>query len=117
MKRKFLIWLTKNWAKNKGDEYPQTWYYMPPLWRKHKLGDPVKKHPIGYPARKGLQFICGILGGHELSKTEWGYGGGQFADRHCRWCDKLVRVPKESIYFQFKDSDPRSLMKDVGKPL
>ncbi len=32
--------------------------------------------------------------GHEISKTEWGYGGGLFVDRNCRWCDKVIKVPK-----------------------
>ena len=104
MKNKILIWLSKNWKKNQDTDYPQTWYYMPGSKRFPKI-------------RKLLQWFCGIFGKHELSKTEWGYGGGDFADRHCRWCDKLVQVPKESIYFQFKEYDPKTLMKEVGKSL
>lgn len=57
-----------------------------------------------------IEFLCGIFGGHELSETEWGYSGGNTADRHCRWCDKAIVVPKESILFQFKESDPKTLM-------
>jgi len=101
MKSKLIIWLCKNWKKNKGKDYPQTWYYMPRRWTKK-----MKRAKL----RLFLEFLCGILGGHELSKTEWGYGGGDTADRHCRWCDKVIVVPKESIFFQFKDSDPRPLM-------
>jgi len=102
MKSKILIWLSKNWKKNKDTDYPQTWNYLPR----------AKRFP---KTRKLLQWLCGVFGGHELSKTEWGYGGGDYADRHCRWCDKLIKVPKESIYFEFKECDPRSLMKEVGK--
>ena len=104
MKLKLLIWLSHNWKKNKGTDYPQTWYYMPK--RKH--------FPWTYSL---LQFFCGVFGGHELSKTEWGYCGGKYADRWCRWCNKLIQVPKESIYFQFKNNDynPKQLMSDVGK--
>jgi hypothetical protein len=96
IKRTFLTWLCKNWRKNKDTNYPQTWYYMP----KNKR------------IRKILQFLCGMFGGHELSKTEWGFGGGDYADRWCRWCNKLIIVPKESVFFQFKDSgiNPKSVM-------
>jgi len=102
MKRRFLIWLSKNWKKNDGKSYVQTWYYMPKSKNFPRL-------------RKLLQVLCGILGGHELSKTEWGYGGGDKADRWCRWCDKLIQVPKESVYFQFKECDSKNLMNLVGK--
>lgn len=75
--------------------YPQTWYLMP----RNKT------------ARKVLQRLCGWVGGHELSKTEAGYGGGDYADRWCRWCDKLMKVPKTSIMFEFPIL--RDLMKEV----
>ena len=114
-KHKFLIWLSKNWKKNKNKDYPQTWYYMPPRWSKKKnLNDKAEYHIIGYPLRRLLEFLCGFFGGHELSKTEWGYGGGRFADRHCRWCDKTIRVPKESIYFQFKESHAKDFMAQIN---
>lgn len=67
------------------DEYPQYWYYMP-YWR---------------PARNVAQWVCGVLIGHDLSKTEWGYGGGDTVDRHCRWCDKLHKVPISEARFSF----------------
>jgi len=114
MKKRFLIWLTKNWEKNKGKDYVQTWYYMPPRWSRCTSNGKVKHHAAGYPLRLFFEFLCGVFGGHEPSKTEWEYGGGKYADRHCRWCDKVIRVPKESIYFQFKDSDPKSLMDNIG---
>ncbi len=68
------------------DDYPQTWYYMP-RWK---------------PMRKFCRFMCGIFTGHELSETEWGYGGDGLVDRHCRWCDKLHRVPISEARFAFQ---------------
>lgn len=45
-----------------------------------------------------LEWLCGILTGHELSETERGYSGKGVMDRSCRWCDKVIRVPvKEEI--------------------
>ena len=79
MKAKFLSWLSKNWSKNKDKNYPQTWNYMSKFNRFPKI-------------KKFLRWLCGVCGGHELSKTEWGYGGGDYADRWCRWCDKMIRV-------------------------
>lgn len=63
--------------------------------------------------KKSIQWLCGFLGGHELSNTEWGYGGGEFADRWCRWCNKVIKVPKESIYFVNRDA--KDLMGMLGK--
>lgn len=77
--------------------YPQGWYFMP----RNKI------------IRSFLQTLCKIVGGHELSETEWGYGGGEYADRWCRWCDKMIQVPKTSVYFT--NSESRELMKFVGK--
>jgi len=71
---------------------------------------PRKKN---YPRlRRFLQWLC-ELAGHELSLTEWGYGGGDVADRWCRWCDKLIVVPKTSLFFLFPQS--KSKMEKVGK--
>ena len=78
------------------ESYPQFWYCLP---RSKTL-------------RKPLQFLCGLLGGHELSKTEWGYGGGPYADRWCRWCDKRVEVPLESVFFMRKEA--KELVKLLG---
>lgn len=66
-------WTRKRWA------YPQLWY----SW-------PIKR---GTEARARLERCCGFLAGHELSMTEWGYGGGKFVDHNCRWCDKQIKVP------------------------
>lgn len=99
-KSKLLSLLSKNLRKNKAKDYPQLWYYMPRS----------KKHPH---IRKAIQWLCGFILGHEFSKTEWGYGGGDRADRWCRWCDKLISVPKESILFQYPEA--KDLMRMVGK--
>jgi hypothetical protein len=64
------------------------------------------------PTRKILQFLCGLIIRHELSETEWGYGGGESADRWCRWCNKMFSVPKDSIRFQFKETS--DFMDTVG---
>jgi hypothetical protein len=61
-------------------EYPQTWYFMPIKWKRLK---------------SALQWLCGHLVGHEPSKTEWGYGGGDKADCWCRWCNKFGQIPLE----------------------
>ena len=71
----------KNWKYDR-KSYPQMWH----LWGKY-LGYRNKK-------RKFIERICGLLTGHEPSKTEWGYGGGNYVDRWCRWCDKLMKVHK-----------------------
>jgi len=85
----------KNWLFDRR-EYPQLWHTW--SWIA----------PRGTRRRELLYRICGILTGHEISKTEWGYGGGNFVDRHCRWCDKLMRVHK------LEDKPPDSLQDLVG---
>lgn len=62
--------------------YIQTWYLMP-SWK---------------PLRRLFQHIHGIIWSHTPSKTEWGYGGGNFADLHCRWCDQLMRMPIDETF-------------------
>ena len=84
--RSFLAWIAKYIGHNLGSErrqlYPQLWYCWPKFTN--------RKHPRIFAARVRL---CGWLTGHEISKTEWGYGGGKYADMNCRWCDKTIRVP------------------------
>lgn len=71
--------------------YPQTMYYVVKL----------QKVPwIGRLLCRAAQAICGLRG-HELSKTDGGYGGGEQADRWCRWCNKLIKVPKTELMFVF----------------
>ena len=62
--------------------YFQTWHRVVGL-RRYRLA--ILIGPI--------QFLCKIISGHQLSETEWGYGGGQTFDRWCRWCNKKFSVP------------------------
>ncbi len=88
-KSRVLVLIARRFPKNRGTTYPQLWFYVPRL--------------PGFLKRL-VQLCCGLFGGHELSRTEWGYGGGKYADRWCRWCNKRIQVPKESVWFSFKDS-------------
>jgi hypothetical protein len=81
--------------------YFQTWSYVAKIRRIPLIGRLLSKI---------LQSVCGVFG-HELSKTEWGYGGGDTCDRWCRWCNKLIIVPKTSIQFAFKEH--AHLMKEI----
>lgn len=72
-------------------DYPQTWWIV------------VKLNP---KIQKVIQSLCERFGGHEMSKTECGYGGGDYADVWCRWCNKLIKVPKTSLYFTHNDFKP-----------
>jgi len=58
--------------------YPQTWATVCTLPKR------IRVIP---------QFICWILGGHELSNTERGYPSGPFMDKWCRWCNRHFMIP------------------------
>jgi hypothetical protein len=90
---KFLVF----YCKESDKDYFQTGFYVANLDKFHK---------------KIFRFLCGIITKHPPSKTEWGYGGGDYADRWCRWCDKQYQMPKESVYFTHPNS--KSLMKQVA---
>ena len=89
--------------------YPQLWWIVSrytryPLfmtksqWNKRRAFHAVKNccgAPLITWRRRFIQWLCGVLTGHEISKTEWGYGGGKFVDCNCRWCDKLIKIHKE----------------------
>lgn len=79
-------------------EYPQTWWYVAHLKRWPRI-------------QTIIQWCCRMLTGHELSRTEWGYGGGGYADRWCRWCNKLIKVPRESV--QFTHPETAYLMNEI----
>ena len=103
IKRWVLSFLFGRFKKNRNcKKYPQTWFYATRI---------RGSFPWTYAL---LQFLCWVVGGHELSETEWSYGGGDYADRWCRWCNKHFYVPKESVYFRFKDHDAKGLMSKVG---
>ena len=102
--QKIFLWLMpkiailhfSNWRDDRF-RYPQTWWLMPKRWKKSKIEFHKNGHPIlkRRQPRIILEHICKFLTGHELSKTEWGYGGGKFLHRNCRWCDKFFEVPKD----------------------
>ena len=76
----------KNWGK----DYVQGWYCIGIRHgEKYKYSRPI------------AEFICKLLTGHEISKTEWGWSGGEFIDCHCRWCDKVIKIPKDEARFRF----------------
>src|SRR3990167_801200 len=82
--RRILPRLARVHPKNWTGPYPQLWYCWPDWTRRYR-------NPRVYQLRTQL---CAFLTGHEISETEWGYGGGDFVDRHCRWCDVLIKLPK-----------------------
>ena len=91
--RPLLLWLARFHPKNQTADnigYPQLWYCWP-KWMKRKWG------PFGGPKQQGVHRLltgaCGLLTGHEWSKTEIGYSGCG-VDRWCRWCDKMVTMPR-----------------------
>jgi hypothetical protein len=43
---------------------------------------------IGKVLAKAVRWTCHKVTGHEASKTEYGYGGGDFVDVWCRWCNE-----------------------------
>ncbi|KKL23295.1 hypothetical protein LCGC14_2426800 [marine sediment metagenome] len=92
----FFLWLLPKLAKlhprNHTEDrlkYPQLWYCMPKRYAYNRTGEKRRTFISLF-----LQWLCGIFTGHELSKTEWGYGGGELLDRNCRWCDKYFSIPK-----------------------
>jgi len=106
MIRNVLIHIAKRLPKNKETDYPQLWFYMPKRWIELK-----EEYPNGQKKLKRaklrvvIEKLYGIVTGHELSDTEYGYGGGNMIDRNCRWCDKSIQIPiKENIVSnEFKD--------------
>ena len=83
-----LIWISRRLGDD--NEYPQTWYLIVrrPRW-----------------IQWILRSLCGLVIGHEPSLTEWCYGGGAFVERNCRWCDKVIYVPKDSVIDEFPEAE------------
>ncbi|NIB43835.1 hypothetical protein HBA55_29805 [Pseudomaricurvus alkylphenolicus] len=69
------------------DRYFQTWTWNSRLRRRCKWCAAL------------WQRICGLFG-HEPSKTEWGYSGGDTGDAWCRWCNKHMEIPKSELLFR-----------------
>lgn len=63
--------------------YFQTW-----TWNEKLRRWPI----IGSRLFRFVQLACGYLTKHPPSATEWGYGGGEYVDVWCRWCDKSASV-------------------------
>lgn len=102
-----------NWRENRW-RYPQTWWLMPKRW----IEVEGEYYPNGQnklrraKLRPVLEKICGFLTGHEISNTEYGYGGGKMMDRNCRWCDKFLRIPLEENIPSKKMKDLMTMLKD-----
>lgn len=96
----------KNWGKDR-QIYPQLWYCMPKRWVELKNEFyPNGQHKLRRAKpRLVIERICGVLTGHEISNTEFGYGGGGSIDRSCRWCDKNIPIPKSEncVSEEFKE--------------
>lgn len=88
LKQKIMAAVSRPFQKEDNKDYPQTWYFMPLNW---------------FP-RRFLQTLCGILGGHEISETEWAYGG-KYVCVNCRWCDKSIEITSDQALDLFPDSE------------
>ena len=65
------------------ERYVQTWNYVARWTRRLHLKW----------LRRYIEKFCGLVTGHEASKTEWGYGGGPLCDVWCRWCNHRWQIP------------------------
>ena len=68
--------------------YFQSWAFIVRLERM-----PVIGKYVGNVAK----WLCGKLTRHQPSKTEWGYGGGDFGDVWCRWCNQAGQIPRAEL--------------------
>lgn len=77
---------TWNGPGDDDEDYRQTWNRVTklPKW-----------------AQAVIRWLCGLRG-HEISATEWGYGGGDNVDCWCRWCNALGSVPRETARFMWE---------------
>jgi len=87
---KILHFLFSLHPKNHGKDYVQGW---------NCTG--IRHGKKYHYRRKVLEFVCNIISGHEISETEWGYGGGDMVDCHCRWCDKVIKISTEEARFRY----------------
>jgi hypothetical protein len=94
-------------------QYPQTWWmkkYIPlNLCRRWIV---YKGKYLHNPLYYILTSLCGLLTGHEKSATEHGYGGGDYIDCNCRWCDKVILEPIEESKWA-KEGELRNLITDM----
>lgn len=57
---------------------------------------------VGKYLYSAIRSTCGKLTGHRPSKTEWGYGGGDYGDVWCRWCNQIGRIPRSELADRFE---------------
>lgn len=81
MMKRFFQWLWAFWGRLHGSDkaYPQTW------------------HLNGW--RKPSKAFCERVVGHEISRTESGYAGGEWVTKYCRWCNQSLKIPARESYF------------------
>jgi hypothetical protein len=72
---------------------------------------------LGY----AIRWLCGKFTGHQISKTEWGYAGGEQMDVWCRWCNEVGTAPASAKakmllgeYTAFKAKDCSSPQREQG---
>ncbi len=92
--------------KNQDKTYIQGWYCWPKFmgrwhWPGYMRGEGDDVESRINPLYVIRTWICGLFIGHEISKTEWGYDGGEKIDCHCRWCDKVIQISLEEARFRF----------------
>jgi hypothetical protein len=100
-----------NWKDAERWTYPQTWalsHRIAPRWNKRLKKQNIFQRTL---RREILERLCWHVTGHEISRTEWGYGGGKFVDRHCRWCDAVLKIPKN------EDEPPNDTLKGLADQL
>ena len=74
-------------------------------WQTWPLASRIRRWPlVGPHLYSAAQGICELLCGHERSKTEWGYGGGEQADIWCRWCNKVGSIPLSELRTAFPNA-------------
>jgi hypothetical protein len=80
----FIEWVASCHPKNQTPaniSYPQLWYCWPRWTKRIKWVHRFKT------------WLCEKTIGHEWSRTETGYSSCG-VDRWCRWCDKMVTMPR-----------------------
>jgi len=94
-------------------QYPQTWWMHKHIpFRLCRRWIVYKGKYLHNPLYYILTSLCGLLTGHEKSATEHGYGGGDYIDCNCRWCDKVILEPIEESKWA-KEGVLRNLITDM----
>ena len=87
--------------------YLQTWGVVVRLGRIPLIGNVVVR---------ATKWLCGKLSGHQPSKTEWGYGGGDHGDVWCRWCNQIGQIPRSSLADRYANAR-RTIWKNTGREI